>query len=154
MGQATDDTAAAMNAMHSTTWAGRMGLRMVRASRDEVVAELDVREEHRQPHGIVHGGVHSSIVETLASIGSAIDAIAHGKTVVGLENHTTFIRAVREGTLHATATPLTRGRRTQVWETSIRDGKGALVATGRVRMLVIEPDAEVAGAALGSKMTE
>jgi uncharacterized protein (TIGR00369 family) len=148
-----DEVAAAINGMHAETWAGKMGLRIVKATRDEVVAELDVRQEHRQPHGIVHGGVHASIVETLASIGSAVDALQHGKTVVGLENHTTFIRAVREGRLTAKATPLTRGRRSQVWETTIRDASGALVATGRVRLLVLEPEAEVAGASLGTKMT-
>ncbi len=138
--------------MHTNTWAGDMGLRMVRATRDEVVAELEIGPRHRQPHGIVHGGVHASIVETLASIGSAIYAFEQGKTVVGLENHTSFVRAVREGTLRATSTPLTRGRRSQLWETVIRDASGALVASGRVRLLVLEPEANVAGTALGIKM--
>jgi 1,4-dihydroxy-2-naphthoyl-CoA hydrolase len=144
--------AAGINSLHAGTWAAKMGVRVVHATRDEVRAELDVGPEHRQPHGIVHGGVHSSIVETLASIGAAIDAAAHGRTVVGLENHTSFIRAVREGTLRASSKPLTRGRRTQVWETTIVDAAGALVATGRVRLLVMEPEAEVAGTALGGKL--
>ena len=136
-----EKNAAAIDEMHRGTWAGQMGIRVLRASRDEVVAEIDVRPEHRQPYGIVHGGVHSGVVETLASVGAAIDALAHGKAVVGLENHTSFVRAVREGKLHAVAKPLTRGRRSQLWETTIRDEAGALVATGRVRLLVLELDA-------------
>jgi len=74
-----------------------MGLRVLSATRDEVVAELEVRSSHLQPHGIVHGGVYSSVIESLASIGAALDAMRHSKTVVGLENHTSFVRAVREG---------------------------------------------------------
>jgi uncharacterized protein (TIGR00369 family) len=115
------------------------------------VAELEVRSNHLQPHGIVHGGVHSTVIETLASIGAALDAMKHGRTVVGLENHTSFVRAVREGVLRATARPLTRGRRSQLWEVTLVDGAGALVATGRVRLLVLEPDASVGGREIGSK---
>lgn len=139
------DATEILNAMHVGTWAGAMGLHLVSATRDQVVAEVELRSTHLQPHGITHGGVHASIIESLCSIGAALDAGAHGRTVVGLENHTSFIRAARSGTLRATATPITRGRTTQVWETTIRDGAGAIVATGRVRLLVLERDAPVGG---------
>jgi 1,4-dihydroxy-2-naphthoyl-CoA hydrolase len=148
---AEPNVADAVNAIHEGTWAGAMGLRVLSATRDEVVGELAVRASHLQPHGIVHGGVYSGVIESLASIGAGVDAIRHGKTVVGLENHTSFVRAVREGVLRATAWPLTRGRRSQAWEVTLVDGAGALVATGRVRLLVLEPDASVAGRRIGSK---
>lgn len=73
---------------------------------------------HLQAYGIVHGGVYAGIIESLASVGAAIHALAEGKSVVGLENHTSFLRAVRSGTLHGVAKPLTRGRRSPVWECS------------------------------------
>ena len=145
------NAADAINAMHVGTWAGTMGLRMLHASGDEVVAELQVQPHHRQPHGIVHGGVYASVIESAASVGAALSAMSHGKTVVGLENHTSFIRAVRDGVLRVTAKPLTRGRRSQAWEVTIADAAGALVATGRVRLLVLDPDATVAGAEIGTK---
>jgi len=137
-----------VNLMHRGTFAGEIGIVTQAASRDGVTATVEVRPNHRQPQGIVHGGVYTSIVETLASIGAAADALESGKNVVGLENHTSFVRAVREGTLHAQATPITRGRRSQVWEVTIRNDEAAIVATGRVRLLVLDPDAEVAGRSL------
>jgi len=146
------DGASAINGMHVGTWASVMGLRILRCTRDEVLAELEVRPDHRQPQGIVHGGVYAGVVESLASVGAAMDAMRHGKTVVGLENHTSFVRAVREGVLRAAAKPLTRGRRSQLWEVTLVDATGALVATGRVRLLVLEPDATVAGADLAAKL--
>jgi uncharacterized protein (TIGR00369 family) len=78
-------------------------------------------------------------------VGAALHAITEGRSVVGLENSTSFIRAVREGRLRATATPLTRGRRSQVWEGTVTDAEGRLVAKGRVRLLCLEPDVAVAG---------
>ena len=69
-------------------------------------------------------------------------------SVVGLENSTSFLRAVREGRLTCTAVPLTRGRRSQVWEARVTDDTGRLVSSGRVRLLCLEPSAEVQGEAL------
>lgn len=143
------EVAAAINAMHGGTFAGALGLEVTGASRDEVTATLAIGPAHRQPQGIVHGGVYSAVIETLASVGAAVDAMAQGKNVVGLENHTSFVRAARGGTLHAKALPVTRGRRTQLWEVTLRDEGGAVVATGRVRLLVLDPEAQVGGTELG-----
>ena len=149
MSTESPDVADMINAVHQGTHAGALGLLVESATKERVTATLVVRGEHRQPQGIVHGGVYAAIIESLASVGGAINAMAQGKTVVGLENHTSFIRAVREGTLRAHATPITRGRRSQLWEVTIKNEADAIVATGRVRLLVLEADAEVAGVAIG-----
>jgi 1,4-dihydroxy-2-naphthoyl-CoA hydrolase len=138
------DVASELNAVRDG-WNLAMGVRFVRATADEVIVEWDVAPQHLQPYGIVHGGVHAGVIETIASIGAAIHARSRGQAVVGLENHTSFLRAVREGLLRATARPLTRGRTTQVWEGTVTDTSGRTVATGRVRLLCLEPEATLAG---------
>jgi uncharacterized protein (TIGR00369 family) len=140
----SQDHAATVSAL-SDGWVKAMGVRFVRANPDEVVAELDVTDVHRQPLGMVHGGVFSGLVETVASIGAGINAMMAGKLSVGIENHTSFLHAVRRGTLRATARPLARGARTHVWEATITDESGRIVASGRVRLLVLEPGSSVAG---------
>lgn len=122
-----------------------IGLRFTSAKFDEVRAEVPVRPEILQPYGLVHGGIYSTMIETLASVGAAMNAMPRGQSTVGLENTTSFLKAVRKGTLHGQAVPLTRGRRTQVWEVSIRDDDDRIVATGRVRMLCLEQGSAIAG---------
>jgi 1,4-dihydroxy-2-naphthoyl-CoA hydrolase len=141
----SEDMAAALNGAMDG-WNKAMGLRFVRATADECIAELDLGPVHRQPYGIVHGGVHAGIIETVASTGAAMYALKDGRSVVGLENHTSFLKAVREGTLRITALPLSRGRSTQVWEARVTDAAGRLVATGRVRLFTLDADAALAGA--------
>ncbi len=141
----TKDFAEFINQSAPDGWATAMGVRLVRATRDEVVAELDIGPSHRQPYGIVHGGVHAGLIETLASIGAALDAMPRGQSVVGLENHTSFLRAVRSGKLVATARPIQRGRRTHVWEGSVVGEDGKLAASGRVRLLLLDEGAAVGG---------
>ena len=125
-------------------WAKAMGLSFVVANEDEVTVEWTVAEQHLQPFGIVHGGVHAGVIETVCSIGAGISARARGHQggVVGLENHTSFLRAVRPGTkLRGRALPVTRGRTTHVWSAEITDERARVIARGSVRLLCVDPNA-------------
>jgi len=127
-------------------WVQAMGMTITVATKDEVRAELTVGRQHLQGYGIVHGGVHCGVIETLSSMGAYLFARESGRHVVGLENNTSFIRAVRAGArLRAVATPITRGRHTQVWQANVIDESDRVVATGRVRLLCLESDQSLAG---------
>ena len=110
-----------------------LGLTMTSTTGDEVLGRIDVTPQQHQPYGIVHGGVYSSVVETVASVGAALWFGERGH-VVGVSNHTDFLRATREGALDVRATPIQRGRTQQLWTVQITDGQGRLVAKGDVRL--------------------
>jgi len=133
-----EDIVATLNALPG--WTREMGIVILTATPDEVTCAFEVGQKHHQGFGIIHGGVHAGVVETLASIGAALVARPRGQRVVGVENSTSFIRAVRSGRLHANARPVTRGRMSQLWEVWIRDEKEQLVAQGRVRLLCVDED--------------
>ncbi|MBN2800876.1 MAG: PaaI family thioesterase [Deltaproteobacteria bacterium] len=116
-----------------------------------VEAALALSERHHQPYGMVHGGVHATIVETLCSVGAGITVALEGKSAVGLENHTSFVRAVRSGTLHAVAEPLHPGKRTQVWRCEIRDDDGNLAAYGTMRVMILPKGAAAGGEVVAVK---
>ena len=62
--------------------------------------------------------------------------IAKGTTT--LESKTNFIGGAREGTtVIATATPVHRGRRTQVWQTRLETEEGKLVAVVTQTQMVL-----------------
>ena len=121
-----------------------MGVEFVEASGDRVVLACDVRPDLHQPYGIVHGGVHCALVESAASIGGALWFGDRGN-VVGVANHTNFLRAAREGRLTATAEPVQRGRTQQLWRVTVTDETDRVLASGEVRLANIA-DAEVLGA--------
>jgi 1,4-dihydroxy-2-naphthoyl-CoA hydrolase len=126
-----------------------LGLQIKEASPERVIAVLEVTPKLHQAFGIVHGGVYATMAETTASLGAALalvqavgaDAVAkpgdpsRGAQVVGISNHTEFLRAVRDGELRADATPVTRGRTTQLWRVEITDDAGRLVAHSSVRLM-------------------
>jgi 1,4-dihydroxy-2-naphthoyl-CoA hydrolase len=113
-----------------------LGVQFEEVSGDRVTATWTAKPDLHQPYGILHGGVHCSVIETLASVGAAIWAADQDPDakVVGVNNNTDFYRAVREGTLSSTATPLHRGRSQQVWLVETVDAEGRTVARGQVRL--------------------
>jgi uncharacterized protein (TIGR00369 family) len=115
-----------------------LGLELSSASVERIEARLRIDERHLQIHGIVHGGVYTSIVETLGSVGAWISGGPERQPVVGVDNHTSFVRPVRGGSLHAVAEPIHCGRRTRLWQVRIEDDDGKLAATGRLLAMVVE----------------
>ena len=110
-----------------------VGLRIGEASGDRAVLTCPVTSDLHQPFGLVHGGVYATLAETAASVGASLWFGDRGK-VVGVSNHTDFLRAVRQGELRAEATPLSRGRTTQLWQVEIADEQGRLIAHAKVRL--------------------
>jgi len=73
-----------------------LGIRVEEASGDRVVLTCPVTPDLHQPFGLVHGGVYATLAETAASVAGASWFGDRGG-VVGVSNHTDFLRAVREG---------------------------------------------------------
>jgi uncharacterized protein (TIGR00369 family) len=117
-----------------------LGLELLEADGDRVTGRLSVQPHLHQPYGIVHGGVYCSVVETTASVAGALWFGDRGN-VVGVSNHTDFLRAVREGVLDVEALPVHRGRTQQLWQVTVKDEQGRLVAQGQVRLANIVPAA-------------
>lgn len=117
-----------------------LGLEFTEISPDRTRARLDVVPKLLQPMGIVHGGVYCAMVESLASVAAYTWMAAKGGegSVVGVNNNTDFLRAIRSGMLYGTAIPIHRGRRQQLWQVTIVDSDERLVARGQVRLQNLE----------------
>jgi len=112
------------------------GLELDEATDELVRGHVPVVEHVLQPVGLVHGGVHASIAEALASVGTNVGVMPEGEIGLGMSNNSTFLRSIREGTIHATARRIHRGRTTWVWDVDLRDDDGRLCAVSRVTIAV------------------
>jgi len=112
------------------------GLEVIEVRDDLVLAQVAVRDELRQPFGLVHGGVLASIAETLASLGTAVVVMPEGNAAMGLSNSTSFLRPIVAGTIHGRATRRHRGRTTWIWDVEMTDDDGRLCALTRMTIAV------------------
>lgn len=115
----------------------RIGLEFLEASPERVVARIPV-EGNTQPYGLLHGGATAALCETIGSVGAAL-AAGLDRTVVGIELNVNHIRAVREGSVTATGTPVHMGRTTGVWDMLVHDDEDRVVAVARLTLAIREP---------------
>ncbi len=112
------------------------GLQLVEVTEDTVRARVAVRDELRQPAGLVHGGVYAAMAEAMASLATGFSVLADGSTAMGLSNSTSFLRPITSGTIHAHATRQHRGRTTWVWDVRFSDDASRLCALTRMTIAV------------------
>lgn len=105
------------------------GVTFTEASQDKVVARMLVRAELCTLGHILHGGAVMALADSVGAAATVINLPEDAKGTTTLESKTNFIGAAKEGTtVIATATPIHRGRRTQVWQTRLETEEGKLVA--------------------------
>jgi 1,4-dihydroxy-2-naphthoyl-CoA hydrolase len=114
------------------------GLEVTEVGDGLMKGRVAVRDELKQPAGLVHGGVYASMAESLASTGTWMAVMEQGKMAMGLSNQTSFLRPITGGTVHAEAVARHRGRTTWVWEVSLTDDAGNLCVLTRVTVAVRE----------------
>jgi uncharacterized protein (TIGR00369 family) len=115
---------------------GTLGFETLEVSEESARSRALVRDQLKQPYGLVHGGVYAAMAESLASQATAMAVYDQGSIAVGLSNHTSFMRPVLDGYVHATARRVHRGSTTWVWEVELTDDDGRLCALSRVTMAV------------------
>ena len=118
---------------------GLLDVAVVEAGPERVVLAVPVTWKVHQPYGILHGGVSALLAESAASLGAGLSA-GPGRRVVGIEISASHLRAVRGGTLTATATPVRRGRTVQVWQIQLTDDAGRDICLARCTLAVLAPE--------------
>ncbi len=134
----TDTADLDLNAMSGGTLIQALGIEIVEARDDALVARMPVDDRTRQPAGVLHGGASVALAETLASWAGYLAVDAEKFHVVGQEINANHIRPVSTGWVTGTATPASLGRRSHVWEIRITDEAGRLVCISRCTLAVIE----------------
>lgn len=125
------------------------GLELTESADGIMRGKVAVRDQIKQPAGLVHGGIYAAIAESLATTGTALAVIPDGNTAMGLSNQTSFLRPVTEGYINAHARARHRGRTTWVWEVELSDDAGRLCALTRVTVAVRRARDNAAGSPRG-----
>jgi uncharacterized protein (TIGR00369 family) len=125
------------SALQQETLLSTLGIEVVEATKERVVARMPVGPRVHQPFGLLHGGASVALAETAASTAAWMNVDQEREIVVGIEINANHLRARRDGVVTATATPLHVGRRTQVWDVRIVDEDGRPVCASRCTLAVV-----------------
>jgi 1,4-dihydroxy-2-naphthoyl-CoA hydrolase len=135
---ARDITIEQINKQTQGCMISHVGIEVTEIGGDFLRGRMPVDERTRQPFGILHGGASVVLAETLASIGCQFTIDWDRYSAVGLEINANHIRGVSSGFVIGTSRAVHLGRRTQVWETHVKDEREKLVCISRITVAVVE----------------
>jgi 1,4-dihydroxy-2-naphthoyl-CoA hydrolase len=114
------------------------GIKFIEAGKDRVVAQMLVRPDLCTLRHTIHGGAVMAFADSVGAAATVINLPEDANGTTTIESKTNFIGGAKEGTtVTATATPVHRGRRTQVWQTRIENEEGKLVAVVTQTQMVL-----------------
>jgi uncharacterized protein (TIGR00369 family) len=103
---------------------------------DHARVRLEMRDELRQPFGLLHGGVMSSLVESVCSRATALAVFGDGMAAMGQSIGVSFLRPITEGAAEVRARARHRGRTTWVWDAEVTDAEGRLCALATMTIAI------------------
>ncbi len=115
---------------------GWLDLEWLELDRESAHVRLKVRENMRQPLGLLHGGIYSAVAETVASVATVAAVWDDGYVGSGLNNYASFLRPVTGGTLDVFAKLRGHDDREWTWGHEFRDEQDRLCALVDVTIAV------------------
>jgi len=103
---------------------------------DHARVRIELRDELRQPVGLLHGGVLSTLVESVCSRATALAVLDQGMMAMGQSISVNFIRPVTVGGAEVSAKARHRGRTTWVWDAEVTNDDGKICALAQMTIAV------------------
>ena len=99
-------------------------------------ARVPIRDELRQPVGLLHGGVMSTLIESVCSRATALAVMGDGVAAMGQSIAVSFMRPITDGHAEVRAQARHRGRTTWVWDAEVLNADGKLCAIAQMTIAV------------------
>ena len=118
------------------TFEGFLGLEWLDLTLESAHVRFEVRENLKQPLGLMHGGIYSAVAETVASVATGAAVLKDGFTGSGLSNSASFLRPITDGFVDVTAKLRGHDDREWTWGHEFRDEAYKLCALVDVTIAV------------------
>ena len=114
--------------LNNLPFAKMIGMRLVDLSLGEAVIAIDMRDELRQPAGVLHGGVTATLIDTAMAF-AVIPSLAEGERTTTVDLTVHYLRPHIEGTFTCTARVVKAGKRIITLSADVVNKEGKLIAT-------------------------
>ena len=126
----TDEQRAfAGNALHNLPFAKLIGMKLVDLTIDEAVISIEMRDDLRQPSGVLHGGVTATLIDTAMAFAVRTRIpMTEATATIDLTIH--YLRPHLTGTFTCTSRVVRAGKRIFTVSADVHGENGKLIATG------------------------
>jgi uncharacterized protein (TIGR00369 family) len=119
----------AADTFHNLAFAKLLGMRLADIRPNEAVIQMEMRDDLRQPSGVLHGGAIATLIDTAMAFAVRTHLADHEYTAtIDLTVH--YLRPHTSGTVTCTAKCVRAGKRIFTVSADVENDKGKLIATG------------------------
>ena len=115
-----------------------LGMKVLSVTPKRVVAEMPIDERHMNRNGRVNGGALMAFADAMGAVGTVAN-LPPGYLTTTLESKTNFFAAGAAPVIKAVSKPLHIGRTTNVWQTTMKNADGRVVAIVTQTQIILAP---------------
>lgn len=131
-------TAQYLNEFSKSSMVHHIGIEFTGVGADFIEATMPVDQRTHQPYGLLHGGASVVLAETLGSVSAHFCLTNDDQYVVGQEINANHLRSQKTGIVTGRSEPIHIGKKSQVWQVTIRNEKNELVCISRMTLAVVD----------------
>lgn len=105
-----------------------IGMELLELKTGEAILRLKMRDDLRQPHGVLHGGATASIIDTATAF-AVISVLEKDEKATTVDLTVHYLRPVTEGEIFCTAKIVRAGRRLLTVSAEVVNEQEKLIAT-------------------------
>ena len=129
---------AGFNARCKNTLMESLDIEFVDLGEDFLTAKMPVTSKVHHPYGQLHGGATAALAESVGSAASHFFIDSKDQLINGIQLSINHIKSKREGIVFATAKNIHKGKSTHLWEVTVIDEEGSLIAVAKMTNIILE----------------
>lgn len=119
----------AADKLNNLPFAKLMGMRLVDMRPNEAVIEIEMRDDLKQPSGVLHGGVTATLIDTAMAF-AVRTYLTDTEPTATIDLTVHYLRPHTEGKAICTARVVRPGKRIFTVSAEVHNETGKLIATG------------------------
>ena len=123
-----EQRAFAENALHSLPFAKLLGMELIDLRPNEAVIKIEMRDDLRQPSGVLHGGVTATLIDTAMAF-AVRTRLAMDEATATIDLTVHYLRPHITGTFTCTAKVVRAGKRIFTVSADVVNEDGKHIAT-------------------------
>lgn len=118
----------AKSVLHNNDFAKMIGMKLIEMKPNQATIEIEMRDQLRQPHGLLHGGVTATLIDTAMAF-AVITCLTREEKASTVDLNVHYLRPHLEGKISCTAKIIKAGKRLLTVSAEVANEQGKLIAT-------------------------
>ena len=126
-----------INSVNKNSLEETLEIEFIDIGEDFIIAKMPVNSKVLQLDGVLHGGATAALAESVGSAASYFSIDREKQIVRGMVISCNHLKGVTEGYVYGKATPLHKGRTTQLWEIKVTDDNDNLISHCKLSTMML-----------------